>query len=80
MNAIQPVKSSVRRLERTDVGRRPSKNPKGVHIGVRLDDAMTTAIDEELARIAKAHPGLVLNRSLVIRMLITEALATRKKK
>jgi hypothetical protein len=71
------VKSAPRR-ERY-LGRKPSKNPKRIHLGVRVDDDTASALDAEIARERAARPGLDLDRSGMVRMLIAEALAARAK-
>lgn len=61
------------------VGRKPSKNPKQVHLGIRIDQSTADSIDAEIERLKKAHPGLAIGRSDVVRMFITEALSSRPK-
>jgi hypothetical protein len=59
------------------VGRRPASNPKGVHLGIRVDTTTAEALDREIEREVGAKPGLTLNRSAIVRMLIAEALLAR---
>ena len=61
-------------------GRRPSPKPKSAHVGVRLDVDRADAIDDEVRRLEKAHPGIPFTRSMVIRALITEHLVKRRAK
>lgn len=61
------------------MGRRPAKNPKGIHLGVRVDDEMLAELDEEIEREVDAKPGLTLTRSAMLRMLVAEALIARKR-
>ena len=60
------------------VGRKPSKNPKGVHLGIRVDDQMARALDREIKFEEQLRPGLGLTRSDVVRLLIAEALGARE--
>jgi hypothetical protein len=62
------------------MGRRPSANPKGTHLGVRIDAALSDALDREIERETKGRPGFSLNRSDIARMLMAEALVARAKK
>jgi len=59
------------------VGRRPAKNPKGVHLGIRIDERTARALDREIVEEERLRPGLGLTRSDVVRMLMAEALACR---
>ena len=61
------------------VGRKPSKNPRAIHLGIRVDDRTARALDHEVAIEEQARPGLGLTRSDVVRMLMAEALAAREK-
>ena len=62
------------------MGRRPSANPKGTHLGLRIDAALSEALDREIGRETKGRPGFTLNRSDMARMLMAEALVARAKK
>jgi hypothetical protein len=64
----------------SDVGRKPVENPKSIHIGIRVDEATAAALDAEIVRLKKEHPGLPLNRSDIVRMLIAEAFSSRAKR
>jgi hypothetical protein len=62
------------------MGRRPAKNPKSVHVAVRLDADMAAAVDAEIGRLSAQTPGIVFTRSMVIRALISEVLVKGRKK
>jgi hypothetical protein len=62
------------------MGRKPAKNPKGVHLGLRIDAETAKALDREIEREMAAKPGLSLNRSAMVRILMAEALLGRSKK
>jgi hypothetical protein len=51
-----------------------AENPKSVHVSIRLDADMAAAVDGEIERLSKLTPGIVYNRSMVIRMVIAERL------
>lgn len=61
------------------MGRRPSKNPKGIHLGIRIDEATANALDREIRREVGAKPGLTLSRSAMVRILMAEALLARSR-
>ena len=71
--------TNTQRVGFGEVGRRPSDNPKSVHIGIRVDQATADALDAEAARLRKAE-NLDLGRSDIVRKLIAEALAARSKR
>jgi hypothetical protein len=68
------------RVGSSPMGRKPADNPKGVHLGIRIDEDMLSAIDAEQAKIQKEFPGLKLKRSDVVRMLLERALGLTKRK
>jgi hypothetical protein len=70
----------IRSAARSAMGRRPAKNPKSVHVAVRLDAEMAAAIDTEIDRLSAQTPGIVYTRSMVIRALISEHLLKSRKK
>jgi hypothetical protein len=70
----------IKSAARFAMGRRPAKNPKSVHVAVRLDADMAAAIDAEIERLGAQNPGMQFNRSMVIRALITEHLVKSRKK
>ena len=72
------LKSSTRR--EAEVGRRPAENPLSVQLSFRIDDATAEQLDEELKKAMEMHPGLVLSRGDVARMLMAEALKVRRSK
>lgn len=49
-------------------------------LGVRLTKAMLAEIDRIRKEVDASHPGLQVDRSTMIRMLIAEAIEARKKK
>jgi len=59
------------------MGRKPAKNPKDVHLGIRVDNRTARAVDREIEFEEQLRPGLGLTRSDVVRMLMAEALAAR---
>ena len=58
------------------MGRKPSPNPKLVHIGFRADGDLLKLIDEEVARRIRLS-GVELDRSKVVRALVRESLAKK---
>jgi hypothetical protein len=70
----------IRSASRSEMGRRPAKNPKSVHVAVRLDAEMAASIDAEIERLSAQTPGIVYTRSMIIRALITEHLVKGRKK
>ncbi len=61
------------------MGRKPVKQPKYIQLAFRIDDETAKALDREVAHEMAARPGLPLNRSDIVRMLMAEALAARAK-
>lgn len=61
------------------MGRKPAKNPKDIHLGIRIDEGTAAALDKEIELEEQHRPGLGLTRSDVVRMLMVEALAARQK-
>jgi hypothetical protein len=55
-----------------------AENPKSVHVSIRLDADMAATIDREVERLSKMTPGIVYNRSMIIRMVIAERLKGRR--
>jgi hypothetical protein len=62
------------------MGRHPAKNPKSIHVAVRLDADMAAAIAAEIERLGKQTPGIVYTQSMVIRALITQHLVNGRRK
>ena len=61
-----------------ELGRRPAENPLSVQLSFRIDDATAEQLDTELAKATDEHPGLVLSRGDMARMLMAEALKARR--
>ncbi len=62
------------------MGRKTASNPKAVHLGIRIDPDMAQKLDREIKRETDTRPGLSLNRSSMVRMLIAEALLARSRR
>jgi hypothetical protein len=62
------------------VGRPEAKNPKALHLGLRIDAETAKALDREIKRELAAKPGLTLNRSAMVRILMAEALLARSRR
>jgi hypothetical protein len=62
------------------VGRKPANNPKAIHLGIRIDPETAQKLDREIKRETEAKPGLSLNRSAMVRMLMAEALLARSRR
>lgn len=71
--------SNAHAVKSDGLGRKPSDNPKSIHLGIRVDEATAEALDAEIARLKKVE-NLDLGRSDIVRKLITEALAARIKR
>ena len=51
---------------------------KGNHIGLRIDDDLLERVDAQLVVEEAAKPGLVVSRSMMLRILVVEALMARE--
>ena len=69
----------TKKPKRSKPGRPPSENPKGIHLGLRVDDGMMARLDRQIALEEAAKPGLIGTRSMMVRVLVTEALNVREK-
>ncbi len=57
----------------------PADQKKGVHIGLRVEQAIIDAIDEEARDIEKRHPGVKVQRAAIVRAWLQEAIERRSK-
>lgn len=70
-------------LLRDDMGRKrtkPTPDEGTVQITFRLDVDIVRQLDAEAERIGRENPGLVVGRTDVLRMLVTDGLARRAKR
>lgn len=61
------------------MGRKPSLAPKSVQVSVRLDGELIEQVDQFAASMMKQTPGLVVNRSDVLRMALADFMARQKR-
>lgn len=63
------------------LGRKPSDNPKGTTLGVRVDADTLEWIDAELEDRRRKNPrAIVITRAAIVRAWIDEAIDRRKKR
>jgi hypothetical protein len=60
-------------------GRPKIANPKGEFLGLRVDANLVSRLDRQIEIEEQAKPGLIANRSTMVRVLINEALNAREK-
>jgi hypothetical protein len=70
---------NMAKVDSDDLGRPKSENPKGIHLGLRIDQATADAIDVEIERLKKLT-GITLSRSMVVRQLLESALGISQKR
>lgn len=61
------------------MGRKPSLAPKSVQVSVRLDGELIEQVDQFAASMMKQTPGLVVNRSDVLRMALADFMVRQKR-
>jgi hypothetical protein len=61
------------------MGRPPSKNPKAVHLGIRIEPEIDQALQAEIDRFEREH-GVVISKSEMIRKILKDALSVRAKR